>query len=1077
MAQCRRLRRRKAINGEQSRLAGQDKAGIGMKRLAAGLVGLLDFLLTGLAVILGLIGWRLITGPIEIDDLTPYLERQLATENMHVNVGHSLVRWDGLGQPIRLVVTDAEIARDGGPSAYFPAVALSLDARALLHGQFEPTTLIFEGPTFNVVRSADGDIRWAFEQAGGRSAPDSPPPPADLDHSATWPSPLQRLTEIRVVNAAIEFEDHQNGRTWHARDVSLSLERGQADLTARLGAEIAKGEDNGRFVAWFEYDGATGETTVAVRLLGLPSRLLSDVHDMLKPLSAVRARLDGIATLQLDAGWRPREATIDVSGEMAELVLAGLYDAPVAVARLSLFAEADFGSDLIRLNFAEIDLGGPRILASGEMRAENDLWHSTLTATLSELPVDLLPRYWPPSLNREARQWTAEHIADGIVDEAVLEIDLRSPVNRPADLRPESVRAHFAYTDLTVRYLDGLPPVLGVAGTGSYDGDVVRFAIEHGEVLDLPLDQAAISIANFHDPGGETIDINIALSGPLTSALQIVDSPRLGYASALGLDTDATAGAMAARLRFEFPLAADLALDEVAIGVAANLRNVGLGEVTAGVQVNGINGALSLTGEGMELTGQGRIGAISGDLVWQERFAAANGPPTLITLAGVLDDTVLADLGLEEVPITGIMPFQATFQDVDRRNQSLAIRLNLSDATIAVDALSYIKPSGTAAEATIDLTLENRRISQLIGFSLAGEALDVRGAATLTEDRDRLQTLRFDQLALGDTRFVGTVTATETGGYAIEVSGETFDARRWLTAEALTAAPLAGGISAGDDENAEPAEPPPWQISASFDEVIVGEGAALYDATLEFAQAADGAESAVFVGKAGDDSEIHLEYSSDGVDAATVSLHTDAADAVLRALGARGRLSGGELFLRASLTDGGVDGRIRVDEFRVVEAPLLARLLAAMSLGGLQDLLSGEGIVFDRLSANLSLTGKTLTIEDGRISGGSLGLALEGQVGLEEAGELDLSGTVVPAYGVNRTIELIPLVGELLTGGDGGGFIAFTYRATGPIDNPQVQVNPLSALAPGMLRRIFFMRDGEEVEIQRRGFILGDDDR
>ena len=1052
-----------------------------MKRLAAGLIGLFDFLLTGLAVVLGLAGWRLVTGPIEIDFLTPHLERALAAEDLQVDIGNSLIRWDGLGRPIRLVVADAAISRSGGPSAYFPAVAMSLDAPSLLHGRLVLTTLIVEAPALTVLRTADGTIHWASEPAEGDTTPtvvvpDRPALPTNLADSATWPAPLRQLAEVQIVDATIQFEDRQQGRTWQARGVSLLLEHDRDDLRVRVGADIGEGADSGRLAAAAAYLGATGETEVVLRVAGLPSRLLADAHDVLAPLAAIRTRLDARASLHLGPGWQPRTATLEVAGENGQLALSDLYDEPVAIARLSLSAAADFRSGTVRLDRAEIDLGGPRILAAGEMRSEDGHWRSALTATLSGLPADLLPLYWPPSLNLEARAWTAAHIADGFVDEATLEIEALSPLERPADLQLDSVRARFAYTDLTVRYLDGLPPVVGVTGTGSYDGDAVRFAVERGDVLDLTLNEAAIAIANFHDPNGETIDIDIALSGPLTSALQLLDSPRLGYASALGLDPGTAVGAIAARLRFVFPLAADLALDEVAIGVAANLRDAGLGEVTDGVLVSDINGALSLTGEGMELVGRGRVGGVSGDLVWRERFASADGPPTLITLTGVLDQASLTDFGLDDAPITGAMRFQATYRDLDRRNQSLAVRVDLSDAAIAVDGLSYTKLPGASAEAAIELAFESRRISGPVGFSLVGDGLDVHGVATLQDDGSGLRTLRFDRFTLDETRFVGTVAATDSGGYAVDLSGDSFDARRWLSAEALTNdAPTADEPVAREAETT-PTDRIPWQVSARFGEVILGDDTTLYNAHLQFAQATDGAESALLVGRTVGGGEMHLEYSNDGNGGAAASLHTNDADAVLHLLGLGARVQSGELFLRAWLTDDGARGQIRVDDFRVVEAPLLARLLAAMSLDGLTNLLRGEGLSFDRLSADLSLTTEALTIEQGRAAGGSLGLYVAGQVGLTGSG-LDLSGTAVPAYGVNRALGSIPLVGDLLTGGEGGGVIAFTYRATGPIDDPQVQVNPLSALAPGLLRRIFFVQNGDEIEPGRRRVMRDDDER
>jgi hypothetical protein len=62
---------------------------------------------------------------------------------------------------------------------------------------------------------------------------------------------------------------------------------------------------------------------------------------------------------------------------------------------------------------------------------------------------------------------------------------------------------------------------------------------------------------------------------------------------------------------------------------------------------------------------------------------------------------------------------------------------------------------------------------------------------------------------------------------------------------------------------------------------------------------------------------------------------------------------------------------------------------------------------------------------------------------------------LVPAYSVNRILGKIPLLGPILTGGEGEGLLAVTYQMAGELDDPEVSVNPLSVLAPGFLRTLF----------------------
>ena len=61
----------------------------------------------------------------------------------------------------------------------------------------------------------------------------------------------------------------------------------------------------------------------------------------------------------------------------------------------------------------------------------------------------------------------------------------------------------------------------------------------------------------------------------------------------------------------------------------------------------------------------------------------------------------------------------------------------------------------------------------------------------------------------------------------------------------------------------------------------------------------------------------------------------------------------------------------------------------------------------------------------------------------------------MPAFGLNSMVSNIPLLGDLLASKKGEGIFGVTYSATGNADQPSISVNPLSALTPGILRRIF----------------------
>ena len=102
--------------------------------------------------------------------------------------------------------------------------------------------------------------------------------------------------------------------------------------------------------------------------------------------------------------------------------------------------------------------------------------------------------------------------------------------------------------------------------------------------------------------------------------------------------------------------------------------------------------------------------------------------------------------------------------------------------------------------------------------------------------------------------------------------------------------------------------------------------------------------------------------------------------------------------------------------------------------------------------------GGVLTLRDARAFSTSLGLTAEGRIDTV-ASTLDLNGTVVPAYAVNSALGRLPLVGKLFSPERGGGLVAVNYTYRGPIKNASVTVNPLSALTPGFMRRLFNIFD------------------
>ena len=193
--------------------------------------------------------------------------------------------------------------------------------------------------------------------------------------------------------------------------------------------------------------------------------------------------------------------------------------------------------------------------------------------------------------------------------------------------------------------------------------------------------------------------------------------------------------------------------------------------------------------------------------------------------------------------------------------------------------------------------------------------------------------------------------------------------------------------------------------------------------------------------------------------------NSDDVGATLKAFGYYKNMVGGDLLVRGvppeNVYRGKLNGLATISNFRVVDAPVLARLLNAMSLTGILQLLGNDGVDFTRLKANFiweqRYGGAMLTILDGKTAGSAMGLTFQGTID-EAKDAVNIKGTVVPVSMVNDLVSSLPLIGDIITGG-GGAVFAATYTITGPTEDPKTSVNPLAVLAPGFLRKLFFEGD------------------
>jgi uncharacterized protein YhdP len=563
-------------------------------------------------------------------------------------------------------------------------------------------------------------------------------------------------------------------------------------------------------------------------------------------------------------------------------------------------------------------------------------------------------------------------------------------------------------------------------------------------VDDLAVERGSIVITGIGIKGRDATQLEIAAraSGPVAQALALVDQPPLEYAREVGISPEAVGGRVTADLRIGAPLHRDLEPSEVRVAAEATITDGSL----AGPPLSISDAQLRLTidREGLDAVGDAIVEQVPLELELRENFGQA-AFERRYRIAGVPELAMLRGLGLElPVGADGSVGVDATITELPGRREA-ELALDLAPLAIEAPLIGWRKPAGEPGTLDAFVVIPSEGAIEVPRFLLASGSLRAEGSLEAQAAPWRIERAQLDRLRLGESEGSLRLRRDPEAGYRIEIDAGTLDLAP-LLAES-------DGVGEGST-GAAPATPLRLNLRAGR---LLLDGGTLREVQAQLVRDAEGWRQADGTAQLSGGGEANLSLVPEG-DKRTLRITSTNAGDLLRALDQTSRVEGGELRVEATIfeqipslhAEGVVEGR----NFRVLDAPVLARLLTLASPRGISDLLGGQGLSLERIEAPFAVRGRELRLDRGRMYGSQLGLTFQGRVDLE-ARTLDLDGTVVPLYGINWTIGQIPLIGQFLRGAEGEGAFAATYAIRGPLNEPSVSVNPLAALAPGFLRDLF----------------------
>jgi len=164
-------------------------------------------------------------------------------------------------------------------------------------------------------------------------------------------------------------------------------------------------------------------------------------------------------------------------------------------------------------------------------------------------------------------------------------------------------------------------------------------------------------------------------------------------------------------------------------------------------------------------------------------------------------------------------------------------------------------------------------------------------------------------------------------------------------------------------------------------------------------------------------------------------------------------LSGGKLLFTSLIQNEKSNLNLKIENFKVINAPGLIKLLSLADLGGLEDLAKGEGLSFDILEIKIEKNKKYLKINEILALGPSVSILMEGYQ--DEEGITSLRGTLVPAKTLNKIISKIPVIGNIIIPKEvGEGLFGISFKMKGPKGEIKTTINPIRTLTPRFIQKI-----------------------
>jgi hypothetical protein len=673
----------------------------------------------------------------------------------------------------------------------------------------------------------------------------------------------------------------------------------------------------------------------------------------------------------------------------------------------------------------------------------------------TKMQIQQLIDLWPETIGNEPKTWVKEHLLAGIINEANINIKHRKTTKANIVIRVQ---------DAKVKYAPHLPVVKNARGEVTITDNSLKLNIDSAESLDtITVKNAVAEIPSFSEASVPMI-FTLPIKAQAKDIALFLSKKYLNKGGELQLNPAQINGEIDGVLTLNFPLYPERAglgnssFDNLLFTINAKINDFSQNNLFGKWNLQNFTGNINMDIKQVAVEAAGALQGIDTQLIIKHLFAEkvtdydfklqmeANNLPRL-------------SINLPDGLLNGALKINGKMHEDDTMS-NIEAEIDLSNAEMDLSTYGWRKKTGKhAILKLIKQTKDGQKNIKSLHFTSADEEL--QGSVAL-DDNDNIQLLKLDIVKLSHADLILEYLVADANGRShLSLQGKKLDIG-WLQ-------PDKESVSTNNTEphptNA-PSQHKQNPLNHLMNKVInvdiqqiVTKQQTLHDFTLHSDCNADFCDKAQLSAMDGKNNQImaNIGVQTDGKRHFMLQLQDFGSS--IKATANNDNFKGGIFSLKGifadNLSNKPLQGKMILQNVKVVNAPILTRIFTLVSLTGIADALAGDGISFDKIIADIDYDGERILFDKATAKGDALGVMFAGMIQPFGLQKLNLKGTIIPSYSLNSLPSQIPLLGELLIGDEGEGVFATRFSVKGTLDDPDVSANPLSMITPGFLRNVF----------------------